>query len=357
MNCVGGDAARHGVEQPEQPLGARRGAVSKTAWCTTSCSRTVKLKTVKPWTTASGIQTSGWVKRTSAQVQTPRTRTAAAATSRWRRAGLAVQLAQERSRGIACAQLGAERRRVLAVVVCLRQPRPRAPRDEEVPVTTITSGGGTARTLYRGRRTHAESPRPNPCAGARRPRAGVAGTSRTSPPSSVTAPLRSASRPGSGGSAWASSSVSDISENENEGEPGLRSGMVNGLLQTLPLGGVRCTPAGAGVYQARLLGPATPTSPPTSAAARFRRGGPAFGSASIPDDALRGEPSCNSTQRPVPPVLCGREPRVLRVKGESRDLGRDEPMARPSRGVELASAIRDRRRGRREPVTAARPVP
>ena len=68
------DAARNRVEQAEQR--ARRAACrrSKIVWCTTSCSSTVKLKTVKPWTNASGIQISGLSKWMSPQVASARMR-------------------------------------------------------------------------------------------------------------------------------------------------------------------------------------------------------------------------------------------------------------------------------------------
>jgi hypothetical protein len=48
---------------------------------------------------------------------------------------------------------------------------------------------------------------------------------------------------------------SNLSEDETSAEPGIRTGMINGLLQTLPLGGVQLYfAAGGGVYQARFLG-------------------------------------------------------------------------------------------------------
>ena len=49
------DAARHRV-QPARARARRAGGGVEDVWCTTSCSSTVKLKTVKPCTNASGIQ-------------------------------------------------------------------------------------------------------------------------------------------------------------------------------------------------------------------------------------------------------------------------------------------------------------
>jgi hypothetical protein len=55
-----------------------------TRWCRTSWSSTVKLKIVKPCTTARGIQMNGESTRTSAQVTSPRIRNWRMATTTWR---------------------------------------------------------------------------------------------------------------------------------------------------------------------------------------------------------------------------------------------------------------------------------
>ena len=48
---------------------------------------------------------------------------------------------------------------------------------------------------------------------------------------------------------------SDIPADEARVEPGIRTGMANGLLQTLPVAGIQFyVTAGGGVYQARLVG-------------------------------------------------------------------------------------------------------
>jgi hypothetical protein len=48
---------------------------------------------------------------------------------------------------------------------------------------------------------------------------------------------------------------STLSEDADEARPGIRTGLVNGLLQTIPLGGIQLYfTAGGGAYQARLQG-------------------------------------------------------------------------------------------------------
>ena len=90
----GRDPARHRVGQPSA-RSARGRRFAKTARCTTSCSSTVKLKTVNPWTNARGIQMAG--ERIAPGPRSPsRTANCRAPTSRCRRRGLLMQFDEHR---------------------------------------------------------------------------------------------------------------------------------------------------------------------------------------------------------------------------------------------------------------------
>ena len=110
------DPARRRVQQA-RARASRPGACARTrCGAATSCSRMVKLKIVKPWTNASGIQMSGFSNRMRPQVASPRIANCRIATMKCRTRRLAMKRAQHVARN-RLAELSLQRHRVLRVVV------------------------------------------------------------------------------------------------------------------------------------------------------------------------------------------------------------------------------------------------